>query len=207
MAIITIISGSYCHDDDIIKGVIQRLGSNRIADILPQEVAKRFDVDPESIKSIFTTDTPEFERLSKKQKRLLGSIETTLAELILADNVIVDGGIGFMIPGNIPHALRVCLIANHVFRVEQAAAVDKLPRTEASARILEYDKDLSKWSGYYTQHAAYDEHQYDVIIPMHNTNVDNAVEIISLKWSLSSESPKIQKCHTMCIVSYIPQNV
>ncbi|MEZ5359622.1 MAG: response regulator [Candidatus Zixiibacteriota bacterium] len=178
MAIITIMSGSYCHADDIIKGVAQRLGSSRISEILPEEVAKRFETSAESVQSFLDGTPPDFNKLSKKQIRLLGFIETTLAELILADNVIVDGRVGFMIPGNIPHALKVCIIANHDFRIEQAAKIDNVSGDAAASRLLEYDTYLSKWSGHFTQHAAYDEHQFDVIIPMHNTTIDKAIEII-----------------------------
>lgn len=178
MAIVAVVSGSYCCGDDVIAEVSKRLNYRRIDNTLPEETAKQHDVNVDQVLRTITCADSIFDKISRKHKRVLGYVETTLAELVLSDNVILGGCVSYMIPGNISHALKVCIIANHDFRVSQAIKMDNISDSEAVTKIQEYDKNISACANYFTQHSAYDDNIFDIIIPMHNTSIDEAVEII-----------------------------
>lgn len=178
MAIITVVTGSYCHGDEIIKEVSKRLNYRRIDTDLPEALSRRYDINHDLAQRVLACEELNFPDISQKQKKIVGYIETTLAELLLEDNVIVGGCTGYMIPGNIPHVLKVCIIANQDFRVSQAVASENISESEAVASIQENDKRLSGWANYFTQHSAYDEKIFDIVIPMQSTSVQNAIDDI-----------------------------
>lgn len=178
MAIIAMCNGSYCHAEEILRGIADRLDYNRLDEILAKEVAGRYDVGLEAVRSLLNDDSLDFNKLARKQKKTLTCIEATLAELLLTDNVIVHGPASYLIPGNMPHVLKVCIIANHDYRTNLAVKYDDLTESDAATKIQRYDTWLSQWSGFFAGHASYDERIYDVIVPMHNTSVDQAVDII-----------------------------
>lgn len=186
MAIIAIVSGSYCCGDDVIEGVSQRLDCRRIDDILPDEISARYGIGKERVLGTLTCTESVFQNISRKRKRILAYIEVTLAELLLSDNVILGGCVSYMIPGNIPHVLRVCIIANHDFRVNRAVKLDNISESEAVEKIQEHDRNISACANHYTQLPAYDERSFDVVIPMQNTSVVEAVEIICRQANLDA---------------------
>jgi CheY-like chemotaxis protein len=83
-----------------------------------------------------------------------------------------------MIPRTIPHVLRVCVIANHEYRVRQAAAETGKSEKEASRLIHADDKRNSGCTAHFFDKSAYDESLYDVVVPMQDRSVEKAVDMI-----------------------------
>ncbi len=178
MAIITVVSGSYCYSEEIITKVSKRLNYRQIDNILLEDTSERYNINKDEVLRIVTGAKLIPHKTSRKYKRVLGYLETTLAELILTDNIILSGCVSYLIPGVISHVLKVCIIANHSFRVSQAIKIDGISDSEATMRIQEYDKQISSCANYLTQHSAYDVNLFDITIPIQNTSVEEAVEII-----------------------------
>ncbi len=178
MAIITVVSGSYCNGEDIITKVSKRLNYRQINNILHKDTSERFNVSKDEVLRIVSGAEFIPNKTSSKSKRVLGYLETTLAELILIDNVILSGCASYLIPGNISHVLKVCIIANNDFRVNQAIKIEGISDSEATTKIQEYDKKISSCANYLTQRSAYDANLFDIIVPIQNTSIDEAVDII-----------------------------
>ncbi len=175
MAIITFFGGSYCHADDVIAGVAEHLGYDRLDDRLMQETAKRFGTDSDRLTRALNGPEPFLNKITHEREKHLAWIRLILAEMIQPDNCIISGCAGHLIPRTISHVLRVCLIANHDFRVKQAVAETGKSDKEAGKIIHTDDKCNFGCTTYLFDKTAYDESLYDVVIPMHDTSVEAAV--------------------------------
>ena len=178
MAIITFFGGSYCNAEDVIAGVAERLGYDRIGERLMEETAQRFSTDCERLSRALYGPEPFLNKITREREKHLAWLRLVLAEMIQPDNCIVSGCAGHLIPRTIAHVLRVCLIANHDFRVGQAMTATGKSDKEAGKIIHNDDKRNFGCTTYLFDKTAYDESLYDVVVPMHDTTVEAAVEQI-----------------------------
>ncbi len=178
MAIITVLSGSYCHGDEVVSKLSRQLGHQRLDDHLFTKAAEKYGVPREKLESILCGVDPFRDKRSKERFKLLARLETTLAELIQTDDAILGGCAGFMIPNNIAHVLRVCLIADIKYRTAQAIKSEGLSESDALERVQEYDKQVAECILDLVAKQAYDERLYDIVVPMDRTSPEEAVRLI-----------------------------
>jgi CheY-like chemotaxis protein len=178
MAIITVLSGSYCHGDEIISAISQKLGYRLLDDDLFATTARKCCVPREKLVRCFAGSEIRKTPDSKDRLRMLACLESTLAELIQEDKAIVSGCAGFLIPGNIAHVLRVCVAADLKYRTEQAVETEHISADEARNRIRDYDQDIGECATHLVSRAAYDESLYDMLVPVDKISVAGAVRAI-----------------------------
>ncbi len=178
MTVIAAVIGSYCHGEDIVAEVSKRLGYPKITETLIDAASERRKVNRERMLRTLSGPEPFLNRISRERQKNLACLEATLAELILPDDVIVTGCAAFLIPGNISHVLKACIIANHAYRTAQAVMVEGISNSDAEARVHEHDKQISACSNYIVEKPAYDESLFDMMIAMQDMSVDEAVENI-----------------------------
>jgi len=178
VAVIAFFSGSYCHANEIIAGVTKRLSYEPIDERLLDETADRYGVGRNRLERAMTGPDPFFNRLTREREKNLAYIGTVLAEMILKDNTVLHGCYGHLIPRTISHILKTCIIANHDYRIRQAVDLDNISEKEAHKRIHQNDERNFVCTGYLFEKPAYDESLYDLVIPMHDTSVANAIDMI-----------------------------
>jgi len=178
MAVITLFSGSYCHADDIAEQVARELGYPTINEKLLEETSRRFGVSSEDLQNSLARPGSFLGKLTHTREKHFSYLRLVLAELIQSDNVIVRGCVGHLIPRTIGHVLRVCVIANHEYRVAQAVAQSKLSAKDAVRAVHEDDKRKFACTEFLYEKAAYDKSLYDIVLPMHDREVTEAVRAI-----------------------------
>jgi len=178
MAVITLFSGSYCHADDIAEQVARELGYPTINEKLLEETSRRFGVSSEELQNSLAGQGSFLGKLTHTREKHFAYLRLVLAELIQSDNVIVRGCAGHLIPRTIGHVLRVCVIANHEYRVAQAVAQSKLSAKDAARAIHEDDKRKFACTEFLYEKTAYDKSLYDIVLPMHDREVTEAVRAI-----------------------------
>jgi len=178
MAIISIFSGIFCHGNEVANSVADRLGCDRIDEKLLELTSQRYGVPKDRLLRTFQGSPPFFNKLTHERERNLAYLRLTLAELIESDNLISQGFAGHLIPESITHVLRVCLIANTAFRIAEATKDGRLNIKEAKGAISEDDNERFRWAHYLFGRDPYDEDLYDIVLPMHSTSVEEAVDTI-----------------------------
>lgn len=179
MAVITILSGSFCHGDAVSDGVAGNLGFKFIESTVLEETARRYDTPEDRLTRALVGPEPVLSRFTHDRDVHIAHLRLVLAELIQQNDVIIRGCLGLLIPRTIGHVLRVCLIANHDYRVEQGVRETGRSAKDISRAIHEDDKKSFTCTDYLFEKSAYDAELYDVVIPMHDTGVDEAVRQIS----------------------------
>lgn len=179
MAIITILSGSYCHGDEVLSLLSERLGYRHINHDLFAQTSQQFQISEDKLDQALHGTGPYGSPTSKDRLKIMACLEVTLSELIQQDNIILRGCAGFLIPGNIAHVLRVCLAADPRYRVAEAMKTSQLDESAISEEIREYDQSVTACSMNIVSHSAYDENLYDIVLPMDRHSVDEAVQSIA----------------------------
>ena len=175
MAIIALFSGSHCHADEIVENVAGELTYSVVNDALFEETSRRFETSTEDLRGALVGASSFLGKLTRSRERHIAGLRLVLSELIQNDNVIVRGCAGLLIPRTIAHALRVCLIANHDYRIEQATKENALSEKDAARLIHENDKQNFACTEFLFDKAPYDKSLYDVVLPIHDRGVADAV--------------------------------
>jgi two-component system response regulator CpxR len=178
MGIVNIFSGSYCHGDEICLLVTERLGYERIDNELIAATAQSFKLSPNKLQRAITGPPPFWNNFTHEREKNIACLKVTLAELIQSDQKILHGFLGHLIPRDIPHVLNVCVIANFPYRVQQCAVATDSSEKEALKIVRKDDEERLQWTQLLFEKTPYDESLYDLVIPMQDTPVDQAVELI-----------------------------
>jgi CheY-like chemotaxis protein/cytidylate kinase len=178
MAIVLIFSGSFCHGDEIADAVAQRLGYDRIdAEVIRKASRDRGVPEPKLVKAM-SGPPPFFNRLTHEREKNLAYVKAALADLIQQDDVVYHGFASHFVPQAVTHALRVCLIANLDYRLAAAATQQNLPPGKAAKAIARDDAERQRWTQLLLGREAYADNLYDILLPMHDTTVAEAVATI-----------------------------
>ncbi len=178
MAILSILSGSFCHGDRVAKEVAEKLGLERIDDRIFEMTSERYGVDRDRLTKSLMGQKSFLNKVTREREKSIAYLKLTLAELIRSDNKLIIGCVFHLIPRTIAHVLRVCVIANFDYRVK--VGVEETGKSEGAVRkmIHEYDEDLSRCTNFLFEKAPYDESLYDIVLPMHDRSVTDAVSSI-----------------------------
>ncbi|MBD3234380.1 MAG: response regulator [candidate division Zixibacteria bacterium] len=179
MAVIAIFSGSYCHGEDVAGKVAKTLNYERLEDKLLEETSKRFNVSEDKLVKAMTGSTSLLSKLTRDRQKHIAYLRSTLADLILDDNRIFHGYAAHLLPSSIPHVLKVCLIANFEYRIQQLTEKEGKGEKDAKKAINKDDEERLQWTKLLFEKTPYDEKLYDILIPMQETKVDEAVKIIT----------------------------
>jgi len=178
VAIISIFSGSFCRGDEIAEKTAQTLGYKRIDEILITEASSEFDIPEKKLQQTLQGETPTLNKITREREKNIAFLKMALAKLILEDSCVILGSAAHLLPRNITHILRVCVIADFAYRVEQAIQSLSIPKGKAEGMIHGYDSKMRQWTGQLVDSTPYDSKIYDIVIPIHDMSIDQAVEII-----------------------------
>ena len=181
MSVITIFGGTYCNQDNVVQAVQAKTGYNRITDINLVTAASRLSgLSENRIARAFSAKRSVFDRLGHEKRRAIAYLKLALAQTLGKDHLIIDGFSGQLISQRITHVLRVCLIADIKYRI--AAALRAHPRTEkdAAKRIAGQDENRVAWIvTLFENNDPWDESLYDIILPMNETDITDAADVIA----------------------------
>jgi two-component system response regulator CpxR len=178
MAVISVFSGAYCKEDAVIQSVAQELGYAVIDDRIMEETSGRYNVPIERLQRSFGGPDPLLNKFTHEREKHISYLRIVLAELIQPDNVIIRGCAGHLLPRTMGHVLRVCLIANHDFRVREATQHTGKSEKDAGKLIQEHDKRNFECTEYFFDKPAYDPTLYDLVMPMHDRSEEQAAKEI-----------------------------
>ncbi|MCD6160886.1 MAG: response regulator [candidate division Zixibacteria bacterium] len=179
MAVIAIFSGSFCQADSIAQNIAQKLSYNYFtSDELLADTAKKHNIPIDKLVRILYGPTPFLNRLTHEKEHYIAYLKSTLAETIQKNNQVFHGFETLLLPNNISHILRIGIIADHNYRVNIAAKLKNISEKDANNIVRKDDNIRFQWSQYLMGLSPWDEELYDIIIPMHSSSVDEAVNII-----------------------------
>lgn len=178
MAVITISRGSYSRGKEIAEKVAAKLGYKCISRDLILEVSRKYNI-PEIKLVRAIHDAPDIlSRLNRKKEKYIAFIKSALLNHFKKDNIVYHGLAGHFFVKDVPHALKVRVIADMDDRVKLEMERKGIGAQEAR-RILEMDdKERRKWSKDLYGIDTSDSNLYDMVIHIKQLTVNDAVDMI-----------------------------
>ena len=180
MSVITVFSGIFCGEQEVITDVIASTGYRSITDSdILLRAEKASGVSEDKLRRAFSSKTSVFNKFTQEKECSIAYLRLTVAELLAEDNLVICGFSGLLIPQDINHVIRICLIAEMKYRILQAVEKEGLSEKDAKKTIRLADGDRSAWtSTLFAQSDPWEDSLYDIVIPMSKMDIAKAGVLI-----------------------------
>jgi two-component system response regulator CpxR len=180
MPIVTLFSGVFCGKKPVLEDLIASTGYKRVTDDdVVRRVEASTDASASKIHRAFTGKTSVFNKFTHEKECSIAHMRLAVAEMLVEDQLIIDGFSGLLIPETIGHILRVCLIAEMPYRINQAQQTESLAEKDAVKVIRQEDSDRAAWvDSLYSKQDPWEESLYDIVIPMNTIDKNRAGALI-----------------------------
>jgi two-component system, OmpR family, response regulator CpxR len=181
MPVITIFSGTFCEDEPVLHSLLQRTGYRLVSDNDLADEASRLSSIPEpKIDRAFSSRPSVFNKITHERERSIAYLRLALARMGDDDNVVFSGFGGQLIPRNISHVLRICLIADMKSRVTAATTALQISEQEAVKLIHKQEEDRAAWVQSIFRHKdPWAASLYDMVFPTDKATVEQIVDSIA----------------------------
>jgi cytidylate kinase len=178
MAIITISRGSYSRGKEVAEKLAQALGYQCLSRDILLGASERYDIpEIKLIRAIH--DAPSIlERFTYSKETYVAYIRSALLRQAQKDNLVYHGLAGHFLLKDIPHALKVRIIADLEDRVQEEMKRENISAEEARRILSKDDEERRKWSRSLYGIDTWDPSLYDLVIKIKCITVDGAVDII-----------------------------
>ncbi|NNF95468.1 MAG: response regulator, partial [Halobacteria archaeon] len=102
-------------------------------------------IEPRRLENAFSSTTSVFNKFTHEKERALAFLRLAMADALTEDNVLVSGYLAHLIPHDITHILRVCLISGLKSRIAVAGEERGLSEKEATKTIARLDEERANW--------------------------------------------------------------
>jgi CheY-like chemotaxis protein len=179
MPVITVFSSSYCHAEEVLGKIVADLGYTLADDrMLVAEASKRFQIDESKLTKALTGKSSIFNKFTHEKEWSLAYLKIVLADFLSGDNLLLSGFLSHMVPRDISHVLKICLIADIKYRALEAEKA-KISAKEAIKRIHKEDESRVLWVDYlFKNKDPWSPELYDIVIPMDKHTVNSAAALI-----------------------------
>jgi two-component system response regulator CpxR len=180
MSAITIFSGSFCKEEQVCKEIQSRTGQKVFSDKeIVAEASRLSGIAENKFERAFSAKISVFNQFTHEKERSIAYLRLAVAGLLSEDDLLLCGFAGLLVPKEIGHVLRVCLIADMKFRTSLAMAVHGLTEKEASKVLHRQDEDRAAWVNITLQKTdPWEASLYDILVPMGKTEVAEAATLI-----------------------------
>ena len=180
MSVITIVGAAFSKKSVVSEEISANTGYRHLplAEIVAGAV-RSSGMSEAKILAAFAAKTSIFNRFTHEKERAVAHLRLALAQLLADDMLLITGPVSFLIPEKITHALRVCLVAELKYRINEAIQRDGLTEKAALQAIRQQDEDLAIWLRMLNKgDDPWAAGLYDMVIPMDKTTPAGATLLI-----------------------------
>jgi len=178
MAIITISRGSYSKGKEVAEKVAEHLGYDCISRDVLLDASMHYNIpEVKLIRAIH--DAPSvLDRFKHSKQNYIAYIRSELTSRAAKDNIVYHGLAGHLLLSNVPHVLRVRIIANLEDRIKAEMEREDMEEEEARTLLDKDDRERRKWTKYLYGVDPWDSSLYDIVINIDKLHVSDAVDFI-----------------------------
>jgi two-component system response regulator CpxR len=180
MSVITLFSGTFCREGQVVKEVASSIGYRLVTDEeIVTKASKASAFGEAKIRRAFSAKTSVFNKFTHEKECSIAHLRLALAHMISEDKLLIAGFVGHLIPKEVSHVLRVCLVADMRFRTTVAAEEQGLSEKEAVKVIRKHDEDRAAFVyNLFEKNDPWEAALYDIVIPADKMSVEEAVALI-----------------------------
>jgi cytidylate kinase len=178
MSIITISRGSYSRGKEVAEKVAAKLGYECISRDILLEASEQFNI-PEIKLVRAIHDAPSIlERFTYGKERYVAYIKAALMKHIQKDNVVYHGLAGHFFLQEVPHVLKVRIVADLEDRIAEEMKRENLSAAEARHILKKDDDERRRWGIQIFGVDTWNSMLYDMVLHIKHLTVDDAVDLI-----------------------------
>ncbi len=180
MSMVALFSGSYCRAEELAEKLAQNLGYQYVREeSLLEEAAKASGIASERLARTLYGPSSFFGDLGEEKAYHVACVRAALAGRARDDQVVYRGFATHLIPKDVTHVLRVCLVATQDYKTAVAMEQEGVAEKKARALVKADNQSQSDWVWQVAGEDPWDESLYDMVIPMSTDSVEDAVDLIS----------------------------
>ena len=195
MTIVTISRGTYSRGKKVAEKLAGALNYECLSREIVLEASKEFNI-PEIKLVRAIHDAPSvLDRFSYGKERYIAFFRAALFKHLQRDNIIYHGLAGQAFLQTIPHVMKIRIIADLEFRIQEEMKREKISAELARHTLVKDDAERHKWSLSVFGADIADPKFYDMTLHLDTMDVDEAVSIIvhSIEHSCFQTTPKSQQ--------------
>ncbi|MBW2063948.1 MAG: cytidylate kinase family protein [Deltaproteobacteria bacterium] len=178
MSVITISRGCYSRGKEVAEKVGQELGYECVSREILLEASKDFNI-PEVKLARALHDAPSIlDRFSHGKEKYIAYIRAALLAHVKKDNVVYHGLAGHFFLQDIPHVLKVRIIADLDARISEEMKREGISADEARRILMKDDHERRQWSLRLYGHDTWDASLYDLVVHIKTMTVEDVVSLI-----------------------------
>jgi len=178
MAIITISRGSYSRGKEVAEKVAEKLGYECLSRDVLLQASQEFNI-PEIRLVRALHDAPSvLERFTHGKERYISYIRKALLKHVQRDNVVYHGLAGHFFLQDIPHVVKIRIIADMAERVKEEVKRQNIPAEKALYVLKKDDDERRRWGIQLYGIDTWDSQLYDMVLHIKTITVDDAVDTI-----------------------------
>ncbi len=189
MPVITVFGAVCCNEKDVIKGIMNKADLRLITqEDMVRKASSLSNISEKKIADALLAKTSIFNKFTREKEKSIAYLKLAVAEMLEDNELLMSGMPVTLIPGHINHVLSVCLVGDMDFRTANAPG-----QGISEKQIREADKNAAAWIHQIRQvDDPWSGQLYDIVLPMHTKNVQEAVDLILEK----AESPAVMYTNT-----------
>ncbi len=178
MAIITISRGSYSRGKEVAEKLARRLGYECISREILLEASDKFHIpEVKLIRAIH--DAPSvLERFTHGKEMYVAFIRQVILEHVQKDNVVYHGLGGHFFLQQVPHVLKVRIIADFEARIREEVLREDIPAEEARFILKKDDDERRRWGLSLYGADTWDSSLYDIVLHIRTMSVEDVVDVL-----------------------------
>ena len=178
MSIITISRGSYSRGKEVAEKLALKLGYECISRDILLEASDEFNIPEIKLIRALHDPTSVLERFTHGKERYISYIYASLLQHVRKDNIVYHGLAGQFFLRDIPHALKVRVIADMQTRVNEEMIRENISAEKALYILHKDDEERRKWGLQVYGTDTWDSRLYDIVLHIGKLTVDDAVDIL-----------------------------
>jgi len=178
MSIITVSRGSYSRGKEVAEKVGERLGYQVLSREVILEASKEFNVSEIKLVRAIHDAPSILDRIGYKKDKYIAFVRSAILQHFRKDNVVYCGLAGHFFAKDIPHVLKVRIIADLDERIRGEVEREGISRKEALRIIKDDDKERRKWSKHLYGIDTWDPSLYDIVIHIRKMTTSDAVDVV-----------------------------
>jgi cytidylate kinase len=178
MPIITISRGSYSRGKEVAEKLARKLGYDCISRDILLEASSEFNIPEIKLVRALHDAPTALERFTYGKERYLAYLRSALLQHVLNDNVVYHGLAGHYFLQDIPHVLKVRIIADIEDRVKEEMERENISEAEARYVLKKDDGERRKWGLQIYGIDTWDPNLYDMVLHIRSLKVADAVDIL-----------------------------
>lgn len=179
MPIVAFFTADQCPASDVVAAVAAELGLTPADATVLDSASARHGVAQKKLLQAMTGPPFVFDSLTHKRARYVAWLRGAVAESLASEDLLLDGFATHLLPREIGHALRVCLLADPDHRAKALEKARSVSRKEAERLVRDSDAERHQWTRYLFGLPAWDRTLYDLKIPVESADeVDEAARMV-----------------------------